>query len=204
METTSVLEVTGKVAGLGGLSLGVLLLIFRDVIRRNIFPNLAQVQAYRIIRLVVVLTFAIASLGIAASVYVMRSDRTTVVDDFPQKNPITVMQSHLALIDDEKYSDAYQALAQEAKKRIQPALFSELFENERKPKGKALNRSMRGATPMQQLPDGTHGPFEVAQFVTQFENGGQYIEVLTTIAERGEWKMMFHQIFPCSTPYCSK
>jgi len=64
------LEVVGQVAGIGGLSLGVLLLLFREIIRKNIFPNLTKTQAYSIIKLIVVLTFIVAAFGIVAWVYI--------------------------------------------------------------------------------------------------------------------------------------
>jgi hypothetical protein len=63
---TELLRHVGQIAGLGGLALGVLLLVFREVLRKNIFPDLARAHAYRIIRLIVVLTFAIAAVGIGA------------------------------------------------------------------------------------------------------------------------------------------
>src|SRR5262245_61502612 len=69
---SSILKIVGQVAGIGGIALGVFLLIFREVVRRNIFPNLAQIQAYRIIRLIVILTFCIAALGIGAWAYVQK------------------------------------------------------------------------------------------------------------------------------------
>jgi hypothetical protein len=73
---TGILSTVGKIAGIGGLALGVLLLIFKDVIRKNIFPNLSQTQAFRIIRLILVLTFLTAIAGIFAWVFVsVRPDR---------------------------------------------------------------------------------------------------------------------------------
>ena len=62
-------ETLGAIAGIGGIALGVFLLLFRDVIRRNIFPNLTREQAYKIIRLVLILTFLIALAGIGAWVW---------------------------------------------------------------------------------------------------------------------------------------
>jgi len=62
----ALLEVFGKAAGIGGLALGVFLLIFRSIIRNNIFPKLHDESAYRIIRLMLVLTFLISALGIGA------------------------------------------------------------------------------------------------------------------------------------------
>ena len=67
---SSLLKTVGQTAGIGGLALGVFLIIFREVIRKNIFPHLAQIHGYRIIRMIVVATFLIASMGIAAWTYV--------------------------------------------------------------------------------------------------------------------------------------
>ena len=67
------LKIVAQAAGIGGIALGVLLLIFREVIRKNLFPNLSREQGYRLIRLVVSLTFAIAVLGIGAWVWVQKS-----------------------------------------------------------------------------------------------------------------------------------
>lgn len=69
----TLLKTIGQVAGLGGIALGVLMLVFRDVIRRQIFPQLAKAQAYRLIRLIIVLTFAIAFSGLTAWVYVSKT-----------------------------------------------------------------------------------------------------------------------------------
>ena len=76
---SSFLKIAGQIAGIGGLALGVFLLVFRDVIRKNIFPNLAQVQGYRIIRMIVIATFLIAALGIAAWTYVQTNQSKVVV-----------------------------------------------------------------------------------------------------------------------------
>jgi hypothetical protein len=44
-----ILKTVGQVAGIGGLALGVFLLLFRDIIRKNIFPKLPPVEAYRLL-----------------------------------------------------------------------------------------------------------------------------------------------------------
>lgn len=52
--TTGVLGVVGQVAGIGGLALGVLLLVLRDIIRKNIFPKFKDERlAFRLLRLIV-------------------------------------------------------------------------------------------------------------------------------------------------------
>ena len=63
------LAVFGQVAGIGGLALGVLLVLYREVLRRRIFPQLSREQGYRIIRLIIVLTWTVAMIGIASWVY---------------------------------------------------------------------------------------------------------------------------------------
>jgi hypothetical protein len=64
------LEIVGQVAGIGGLALGVLLIVFRDIIRKNIFPKLPSAQAYRLLRLIIGAVWSVAVIGIIAWVYV--------------------------------------------------------------------------------------------------------------------------------------
>ena len=66
---TDVLKVVGQVAGIGGLALGVFLLLFREIIRRNIFPMLPPAEAYRLLRLITGAVWSVAVVGIAAWVY---------------------------------------------------------------------------------------------------------------------------------------
>jgi hypothetical protein len=65
-----ILRTVGQVGGIGGVALGVLLLVFRDVIRKKIFPTLTKEQAYGLLRLVVLLVWVVALTGIAAWVWV--------------------------------------------------------------------------------------------------------------------------------------
>lgn len=60
------LKMFGQIAGIGGIALGVFLLLFRDVIRRKIFPTLSRNQGYRVILLFMVLTWSVAIVGVAA------------------------------------------------------------------------------------------------------------------------------------------
>jgi hypothetical protein len=64
------LKIVGQVAGIGGISLGVLLLVFRDVIRKKIFPRLTKKQAYKLLRFVLLLTWLVALAGIGAWIWV--------------------------------------------------------------------------------------------------------------------------------------
>ena len=203
MEAAQLLSKVGQIAGIGGIALGVLLLLFRDVVRKNIFPMLGQAQAYRLITLVVILTFSISALGLGAWVFVQtRAKEAVVRTDFPDTNPEPIMKSHLHLIDEEKYGDAYSTASEEAKRRFQKDFFISTFESQRKPLGKPLSRVIYGATTLRQLPDQTQGAFAMGTFITDFEKGGKYLEAVTLIAENGKWKVLFHQIGQCQPPYC--
>jgi hypothetical protein len=64
-----VLKAAGQIAGIGGLALGAFLLLFRDIIRKNIFPKLPAPEAYRLLRLITLAVWSIAVIGIAAWVF---------------------------------------------------------------------------------------------------------------------------------------
>jgi hypothetical protein len=64
-----VLEIVGKIAGIGGLSVGVFLLLFRDVIRKKIFAQLTKEQSYNLLKWVLILTWSLAIVGIGAMMY---------------------------------------------------------------------------------------------------------------------------------------
>lgn len=59
----------GKIAGIAGIAIGALVLIFSSVIQKKIFPNLDKEQAYKIIRMIVSFALILALVGVAAWVY---------------------------------------------------------------------------------------------------------------------------------------
>lgn len=64
------LENLGKIAGIAGISIGALVLIFNGVIRKNIFPGLTKEQGYTVIRMMIIAASLMAVLGLAAWIYV--------------------------------------------------------------------------------------------------------------------------------------
>jgi hypothetical protein len=68
----SLIKTVGQIAGIGGLSIGALILIFRDIIRRSIFPTLTNQHAFRLLTLILILTWSISITGIVAWAYVER------------------------------------------------------------------------------------------------------------------------------------
>ncbi|MBD8604532.1 hypothetical protein IFT80_17960 [Pseudomonas sp. CFBP 8771] len=59
-----------QIAGVGGLGLTVFLIIFREIIRKNIFPQLQNEHSYRIILVMLSFTFVIALAGLGAWVWI--------------------------------------------------------------------------------------------------------------------------------------
>jgi|GEM_PF-1028140 len=67
---TSILKTVGQIAGIGGISLGVLLIVLRDIIRKRIFPKFkSEKLAYRLLRLIIIVVWTVAIAGIAAWVF---------------------------------------------------------------------------------------------------------------------------------------
>ena len=85
-----IVKVVGQVAGIGGLSIGFVILIFRDIIRKNIFPSLTKSQSFRIILIVVICTWSIALSGIGAWVYT-----ETYAPQKKEKIEVSTLQSFL-------------------------------------------------------------------------------------------------------------
>ena len=92
-EPTSVVEVFGKVAGIGGLSLAVAFFVFRDIIAKNIFPTLEKIYAYRLLRLIVICSFIVSIIGMilwSKPTLIVGNGNTTVNADSAKSSTVTV------------------------------------------------------------------------------------------------------------------
>lgn len=63
-----ILGSVGKIAGLGGIALGVFLLVFQSVLQKQFLPQagLTSAQAFAVILSLMILTFGIAGIGVIA------------------------------------------------------------------------------------------------------------------------------------------
>jgi hypothetical protein len=59
-------KIAGAVAGIGGIALAAVVYIFREVIRKEIFPQLTKEQAYKLLNRIIILVFVIGVLGVVA------------------------------------------------------------------------------------------------------------------------------------------
>lgn len=69
-----VLGQVGAVAGIGGIALVVVVLVFRDVIRRSIFPKLTREQSFRLLMTMVMSISVLAVGGLATYVTITLAD----------------------------------------------------------------------------------------------------------------------------------
>jgi hypothetical protein len=58
------LATLGKIAGIGGISVGVLLILFLNFIRQKFLPNLEPAQGYSLLLLFMIFTFGVAVCGL--------------------------------------------------------------------------------------------------------------------------------------------
>jgi hypothetical protein len=66
---TDLFKTMAEAAGIGGMALGVLMVLFRNIIRKSIFPTLKEEHAYQLLQLITFLIFAISIAGIGAWVW---------------------------------------------------------------------------------------------------------------------------------------
>lgn len=78
------LKVIAQVAGIGGIAIAGTVMVFRDVIRRNIFPEVSPEHAYQLIRLIVILAFLVAVLGVGAWIWTQNYSSRAISNEEPQ------------------------------------------------------------------------------------------------------------------------
>lgn len=64
-----IFKTLGETAGLAGFAIGLILLLYREIVRKNVFPTLSKRDAYRLLRAIAVLSWSVAILGIVSWVW---------------------------------------------------------------------------------------------------------------------------------------
>jgi hypothetical protein len=88
------LRVVGSIAGIGGLGLGILLLLYQEVLRAKILRRLTKQQAYRLLTLILLFVFLIALLALIACVGTSRAPATPAASTcipLPYGTPLRTM-----------------------------------------------------------------------------------------------------------------
>lgn len=125
--TNDILRTVGQVAGIGGISIGLILIIFREVIRKNIFPNLTKKQVFQLLIIIVVLSWTVAIAGIAAWTYTESSAKVphhlseslarqeAMLKEITSRFAMDSGPTGRQLSGEERYDRALDAVAQEHK-----------------------------------------------------------------------------------------
>jgi hypothetical protein len=68
--SADLLKSLGQIAGIAGIAVGVLLVVFRDIIRKEIFPRLTKAQGFKVLTLIIITVWSVALVGVGAWVLV--------------------------------------------------------------------------------------------------------------------------------------
>jgi hypothetical protein len=82
------LKTLGRALGIGGVALGIFFLLFREIIRKSIFSTLKKDDAYRLLRLITVLIWSVAVIGIGAWVWGDRKAAANSVTTTGPQSPV--------------------------------------------------------------------------------------------------------------------
>lgn len=89
-----ILKVVGRVAGIGGLALGVFLLLFKDLLKKIVAPKMTPEHWFKVVIIFMVLVWSIAVLGIGP--WVLAGRENTVAAKHKPTDPFTLYTLGLA------------------------------------------------------------------------------------------------------------
>ena len=193
----SMIKAFGQIAGIGGLSLLVFAWLFKEVIRKAIFPQLTREHAYQIIRLFMLLVFLLSFSGVGAWVYVERNKIPAQSPRIvPTEDAAAAVNRWLAQVDDAQYKEAWQSAPKSFQERLAEPVFIELFKTQRGTKGKVLSRVPYSSNSISSPPGYPSGEYEARSFITKFEDGSKVVEVVIAIGTADGWKVTSHTVSP--------
>jgi hypothetical protein len=187
----------GQIAGIGGLSLLVFIYLFREVIRKNIFPRFTREHAYQIIRLFMILVFLLSLSGIGAWVYTSRGFSPDP-GPTPPDDPAPKIAEWLKWIDDGSYARAWGSMPKQFQSHLSQGSFEEIFKNQRAPLGDVSKREFRGSNDYVSPEGYPPGHYQVRNYLTTFKDGRRMIEYVTVYGTDSGWKVVLHSVAPAS------
>jgi hypothetical protein len=116
-------------------------------------------------------------------------------------------ESWLALVDDGKYAESWDAAAEYLKNAVSKDDFVKSLNAARKPLGKAKSREVKSKEYQTSLPGAPDGEYVVIQFKTSLENKKSAVETVTPMMDKDKkWRVSGYYIpKPVKTPapwYC--
>jgi predicted SnoaL-like aldol condensation-catalyzing enzyme len=107
----------------------------------------------------------------------------------PEAEATKAAQTWLALIDDGKYGESWDAAAKVFQGAITREQWAATVANVRGPLGKLGTRGVKSAELRTSLPGAPDGKYVVVQFKTSFAKKKSAIETVTPYLEDGAWKV---------------
>lgn len=187
----------GEIAGIGGLSLFVFVYLFREVIRKKIFPQLNSQQAYKLIRLFLLLVFLFSCSGLAAWVYVINWPHPFELGEAPKAESQPIIIGWMDLIDKKEYQAAHsQSDDLMIKQNFSVERFTELTKSARDPIGYPIERVNIRSGMLTSPPGYPIGYYSYSIFRSRFSNGQSYFETVTLRGISGRWRPCAYEIIP--------
>ena len=107
---------------------------------------------------------------------------------------VKVAKTWVALIDEGKYDESYDASATFMRNAVKKEQSSAAIKAAREPLGEVVSREVKSKTYMTSVPGGPDGEYVVVQFNTSFKNKKKAVETITPMKDNGEWKVSGYYI----------
>ncbi len=113
-----------------------------------------------------------------------------VAGDSKEDKALAVATSWLALVDDGKYDESWQAAASFFKQAVSREQWGQAVSAALEPFGPFVSRELIGKQYTTSLPGAPEGEYVVIQFTATFENKAAVIETITPMLDSdGEWRV---------------
>jgi Protein of unknown function (DUF4019) len=101
----------------------------------------------------------------------------------------------LALVDDEKYKESWDAASPLLRNAVTKQKFAQMSAAARKPLGKLVSRDLKSAQYATSLPGAPDGQYVVIRYATSFENKKSATETITPMLDKdGKWRVSGYYI----------
>jgi hypothetical protein len=197
--TVGALETFAKVAGIAGLGLGVLWAIFRDLIRhKKLFSQLPEAETFKIVRLMLILVFTAFAIAVGAwfGSKLIPDPRPEIPP--PTESPQLVVNPYLALIDAGNHKWAWDSMSTMTHQKWKYEDVLQAINTVRTPLGTLKERKLKNISPSQQLQGFPVGAYVLLTYQSDFGQHGKWIENVYVVGEAGRWKVLMHQLAPCT------
>jgi predicted SnoaL-like aldol condensation-catalyzing enzyme len=112
-----------------------------------------------------------------------------------EKQAVAAAKSWLALVDDGKYGESWDAAADYPKNALTKDDFAKSLNAARKPLGKLKSREVKSKDYRTSLPGAPDGQYVVIQFKTSLENKKSAIETITPMLDKDKkWRVSGYYI----------